>query len=131
MERNQRALTSMCQEVLCLKKHHHREWISIETPDRIKEKKKKKTAINNGRTRAEKFQAQAEYIEANKQVEMSIVADKWKYVEELATTAENAAWEGNMKQPYDTTKKLAGRYSKPGTRHYKSTSLIIKGSSTA
>ncbi|VDP42529.1 unnamed protein product [Schistosoma curassoni] len=39
--------------------------------------------------------------------------DKKKYVEELATTAEKAAREGNMKQLYDTTKKLSGKYSKP------------------
>ncbi|VDP45512.1 unnamed protein product [Schistosoma mattheei] len=30
------ALTSMCQEVLGLNKHHHKEWISIETLNRIK-----------------------------------------------------------------------------------------------
>ncbi|VDO88319.1 unnamed protein product [Schistosoma margrebowiei] len=107
------ALTSTCQEVLGLKKHHHKEWISIETLDKIKERKSKKAAINNSRTRAEKFQAQAEYIEANKQVKRSIRADKKKYVEELATTAEKAAREGNMKQLYDTTKKLSGKYSKP------------------
>ncbi|VDO83494.1 unnamed protein product [Schistosoma curassoni] len=98
------ALTPTCQEVLDLKKHHHKEWISIETLDKIKERKNKKTAINNSRARAEKVQAQAEYIEANKQVK--------KYVEELATTAEKAA-RGNMKQLDDTTKKLAGKYSKP------------------
>ncbi|VDO73808.1 unnamed protein product [Schistosoma curassoni] len=45
-----------------------KQWISIETLDKIKEKKNKKTAINNSRTRAEKVQAQAEYTEANKQV---------------------------------------------------------------
>ncbi|VDP25706.1 unnamed protein product, partial [Schistosoma curassoni] len=55
-----------------------------------------------------------EVLEANKQVKRSIRADKKKYVEELATTAEKAAREGNMKQLYDTTKKLAGKYSKPG-----------------
>ncbi|VDP52800.1 unnamed protein product [Schistosoma mattheei] len=44
------ALTSTCQEVLGLRKHHHKEWISIETLDRIKEWKNKKTAINNSRT---------------------------------------------------------------------------------
>ncbi|VDP76778.1 unnamed protein product [Schistosoma curassoni] len=60
------ALTSTCQEVLCLKKHHHKEWISIETLDKIKERKNKKTTINNNRTREEKVQAQAEYTEANK-----------------------------------------------------------------
>ncbi|VDO90173.1 unnamed protein product [Schistosoma margrebowiei] len=106
------ALTSTCQEVLSLKKHHHNEWISIETLDRIKERKNKKAAINNSRTRAEKVQAQAEYIEANKQMKRSIRDDKKKYVEELATTAEKAAREGNMKQLYDTTKKLSGKYIK-------------------
>ncbi|VDP31497.1 unnamed protein product [Schistosoma curassoni] len=107
------ALTSTCQEVLGLNKHHHKEWISIEPLDKIKERKNKKAAINNSRTRAEKVQAQAEYIEANKQVKRSIRTDKKKYVEELATTAEKAAREGNMKQLYDTTKKLARKYSKP------------------
>ncbi|VDP47683.1 unnamed protein product [Schistosoma curassoni] len=106
-------LPSTCQEVLGLKKHHHKEWTSIETLDKIKERKNKKAAINNSRTRAEKIQAQAEYTEANKQVKKSIRADKKKYVEELATTAEKAAIEGNMKQLYDTTKKIAGKYSKP------------------
>ncbi|VDP07114.1 unnamed protein product [Schistosoma margrebowiei] len=103
------ALTSTCQEVLGLKKHHHKEWISIETLDKIKERKNKKAAINNSRTRAEKVQAQTEYTEANKHVKRSIRANKKKYVEELETTAR----ERNMKQLYDTTKKLAGKYSKP------------------
>ncbi|CAH8650448.1 unnamed protein product [Schistosoma curassoni] len=107
------ALTSTCQEVLGLKKYHHKEWISTETLDKIKERKNRKAAINNSRTRAGKVQAQAEYIEANKQAKRSIRADKKKYVEELATTAEKAVREGNMKQLYDTTKKLSGKYSKP------------------
>ncbi|VDP59841.1 unnamed protein product [Schistosoma mattheei] len=108
-----KALTSTCQEVLGLKKHHHKEWISIEKLDKTEEKKDKKTEINNSRTRAEKVQTQAEYIEANKQVKKSTKAKKQKGVEELAMTAEKAAREGNMKQLYDTTKKLAGMYSKP------------------
>ncbi|VDP18487.1 unnamed protein product [Schistosoma margrebowiei] len=41
------ALTSTCQEVLDLKKHHHKPWISIESLDKIQERKNKKTAINN------------------------------------------------------------------------------------
>ncbi|VDP11395.1 unnamed protein product, partial [Schistosoma margrebowiei] len=84
-----------------------------ETLDSTKEMKNKKTAINNNRTRAEKVKARAEYIEANKQVKKSIRVDKQKNAEELAKTAEKAAREGNMKQIYDTTKKLAGKYSKP------------------
>ncbi|VDP56857.1 unnamed protein product [Schistosoma mattheei] len=81
------ALTSTCQGVLGLKKHHHKEWISIETLDRIKERKNKKAAINNSRTQAEKVQAQSEYIEANKPLNKSTKTDKQKYVEELATMA--------------------------------------------
>ncbi|VDP23619.1 unnamed protein product [Schistosoma margrebowiei] len=107
------ALTSTCQEVLGLKKYHHKEWITTETLDKIKERKNNKAALNNSRTQAEKVQAQAEYIEANKEVKKSIRADKNKYMEELAKTAEKASREGNMKQLYDTTKKLSGKYSKP------------------
>ncbi|VDP30682.1 unnamed protein product [Schistosoma margrebowiei] len=108
-----KALTSTCQEVLDLKKHHHKEWVTMETLNRIKERKNKKTAISNSQTRAGKVQAQAGYIEGNKQVKKSIRDDKKKYVKELATMAEKTAREESMKQLYDTTKKLAGKYSKP------------------
>ncbi|VDO85403.1 unnamed protein product [Schistosoma margrebowiei] len=43
------------------------EWILIEIMIRIKVKINKKTAINNSRTRAAEFKAQAEYTEANKE----------------------------------------------------------------
>ncbi|VDO82574.1 unnamed protein product [Schistosoma curassoni] len=43
----------------------------------------------------------------------SIIADKRKCVEDLATKADKDAREGNMKQLYDTTKELVGKYSKP------------------
>ncbi|VDP71626.1 unnamed protein product [Schistosoma curassoni] len=39
------ALTSTCQEVLGLKKYHHKEWISIETLDKIKERKNKRQQL--------------------------------------------------------------------------------------
>ncbi|VDP34475.1 unnamed protein product [Schistosoma curassoni] len=65
------------------------------------------------RTRAEKVKAQAEYIDANKQVKKSNKADKKKYTEGLTTTAEKASREGSMKGLYNTTKKLAEKYNKP------------------
>ncbi|VDO81034.1 unnamed protein product [Schistosoma mattheei] len=98
------ALASTCQGVLGCNKHHHNQWISVGTLDKIEEKKNKKTAINNSRTRAEEVEARVEYTEANKQVKRSNKADKQEYVEELVTTAEQSAREGNMKQLYDTTK---------------------------
>ncbi|VDP57477.1 unnamed protein product [Schistosoma margrebowiei] len=106
------AIISTCHEVLGHKKHHHKEWITVDTLDNIQERKNKKAAINTSRTRAEKAKAQAEYTEVNKQVKRSIRTDKREYVEDLATTAEKAAREGNVRQLYDTTKKLVGNHRK-------------------
>ncbi|CAI2725223.1 unnamed protein product [Schistosoma spindalis] len=107
------AITSTCHEVLGQKKHHHKDWITIDTLDKIQERRNKKAAINTSRTRAEEAKAQAEYAEVNKQVKRSIRTDKRKYVEDLAMTAEKAAREGNMRQLYETTKKLSGNHRKP------------------
>ncbi|VDP38102.1 unnamed protein product [Schistosoma curassoni] len=68
--------------------------------------RKNKTTINNSRTRTEKVKAQAEYTEANKQLKRSVRADEQKYVEELATTAEKATTEGNMRQLYDNEETI-------------------------
>ncbi|VDO61704.1 unnamed protein product [Schistosoma margrebowiei] len=104
------AITSTCHEVLGHKKHHHKEWITVDTLDEIQERRNKKAAINASRTRAEKAKAQAE---VNKQLNRSIRSDKRKYVEDLAKTTEKAAREGNMRQLYDITKKLSGNRCKP------------------
>ncbi|VDP26374.1 unnamed protein product [Schistosoma margrebowiei] len=107
------AITSTCHEVLGRKKHHHKQWITVDTLDKIQERRNKKAAINTSRTRAEKVKTQTEYTEENKRVKRSIRTDKRKYVEDLATTAEKTAREGNMRQLYDTTKKLSGNRRKP------------------
>ncbi|VDP36490.1 unnamed protein product [Schistosoma curassoni] len=77
------------------------------------ERRNKKAVNNISRTRGEKAKAQTEYTEANKQVKRSIRTDKRKYVEDLAMTVEKTAREENMRQLYDTTKKLAENYRKP------------------
>ncbi|VDO61655.1 unnamed protein product [Schistosoma margrebowiei] len=76
------------------------------TQDSRKEQQEGTSSIS--RTRAEKAETQAEYTEVNKQVKCIIRIGKRKYVEDLATTAEKATREGNMRQLYDTTKKLSG-----------------------
>ncbi|VDP55033.1 unnamed protein product [Schistosoma margrebowiei] len=72
------AITSTCHEVLGHKKHHHKEWITVDTLDKIQEKRNKKASINTSQIRAEKAKAQAEYTEVNKQVKRSIRTDKRK-----------------------------------------------------
>ncbi|VDP64116.1 unnamed protein product, partial [Schistosoma mattheei] len=107
------AITSTCYEVLGHKKHHHKEWITVDTLDKIQEGRNKKATINTSRTRAEKAEAQSEYTEVKKQVKRSIRTDKRKYVEDLVMTAEKAAREGNKRELYDITKKLSGNHRKP------------------
>ncbi|VDO59260.1 unnamed protein product [Schistosoma margrebowiei] len=93
--------------------HHHKEWITVDTSDKIQGRKNQKAAINISRTTAEKAKAQADYTEVNKQVKRSIRTDKRKYVEDLAMTAEKATLGGNTTQLYDTIKKLSGNHRKP------------------
>ncbi|VDP52689.1 unnamed protein product [Schistosoma margrebowiei] len=74
------ALTSTCQEIPGRNKHYHKEWISVETLDKIQARKNKKTAISNSQITTQKIKPQAEYTEANEQVEKSIKADNQKYI---------------------------------------------------
>ncbi|VDP06731.1 unnamed protein product, partial [Schistosoma mattheei] len=85
------AIISTCHEVTGHEEHHHKEWITVDTLDKIQERRNKKAAINASQTRAEKAKAQAEYTGEIKQVRRSIRTDKRKYVNDLAMTAEKAA----------------------------------------
>lgn len=106
-------LTSTCQEVVGYRKFQQKEWISAETLQKIKVRKEKKAAVANSRTRATKAKAQEESTDANREVRKSIKADKLKYIDSLVEEAQDAAGNGNMKQLYDTTRKMSGKYSKP------------------
>ncbi|VDO91247.1 unnamed protein product [Schistosoma margrebowiei] len=54
------AITSTFHEVLGHNKYHHKEWITVDTLDKIQERRNKKAAINTSQTRAENAKAQAE-----------------------------------------------------------------------
>ena len=69
--------------------------------------------MNSCWTRAAKAKACNDYAEANKQVKRSARADKRKYIDSLAKEAEAAAASNNMRELYNTTRKLAGKYSLP------------------
>ena len=57
-----------------------------------------------------KATAQEEYTEANRAVKNSVKTDKANFIEDLAKEAEDAPAQGNMKQLYEITRKLAGKY---------------------
>ena len=99
------------QEVRGPKKNQHKDWTSVDTLQKIQARRLKKEAVNESRTRASKAAAQADYTEAHKEVKRSVKKDKRDYIDSLAQEADEAAYHGNMKDLYITTKKLAGKYS--------------------
>ena len=104
--------TSTCSEVLGKKKYQQKDWISADTLNKVQVRKEKKGAINNSRTRAAKATAQEEYTEANRAVKNSVQTDKANFTEDLAKEPEDASAQGNMKQLYEITRKLAGKYKR-------------------
>jgi hypothetical protein len=104
-------ITDTCEEVLGRKEYKHKEWISQTSLDRIAERRAKKEAINNSKTRAECEVARQEYAQAAKVVKRSIKKDKEQFVTKLAERAEAAAQSGQTRVLYQTTKILAGKYN--------------------
>ena len=62
--------------------------------------------------RAAKATAQEEYIEAKRAVKNSVKTDKTDFIEDVAKEAEDASAQGNMKQLYEITRTLAGKYKR-------------------
>ena len=99
-----------CEEILGKKKANHKEWVSIETHQKLKERREKKEQLNTSKTRAAKARAQNEYTQVNKEVRKSTRKDKRDHIDNLAKQAETAAGQGNLKELYMITKKLAGKF---------------------
>jgi len=99
-----------CQEVLGHSKRENNEWISVDTIQKMDERKRKKAILNTSRTRAAKSNAQEAYTIANNEVKQSIRRDKRDNVDNLAKQAEEAAAKGNLKDLYMTTKKLSNKF---------------------
>nr|KAG5713944.1 hypothetical protein BaRGS_020272 [Batillaria attramentaria] len=97
-----------CKEVLGKKKIQHKEWIFADTTQKLR--KEKKTVLNTSRTRTAKAKAQEEYTAADREVKRSTRKDKRDYIVNLASQAEEAARQGNRKDLYQVTKKLAGKF---------------------
>ena len=108
------AVKTTCQEELGPNKKEEGDWIKVDTLRKIRERKRKKAALNTCKTRAQKALAQNEYTQAHKVVHQSIKKDKQEFYEDLADQAEEAAHFGNLKALYDIGRKLAGKFNRPG-----------------
>ena len=76
-------VTTTCKEVFGHKKHCHKEWITQGTLEKVADRKRKKTAVNNSCTRTERAHAQEAYTAANRCVKNIIKIDQKNYVEAL------------------------------------------------
>ena len=65
--------------------------------------------LNKARTRAKTSRYQEEYRENRKEVKKSVKEDKKNYIAELATEAETASEQRNMKELYNIAQKLPGK----------------------
>ena len=99
-----------CEEVLGKKRKQQKEWISTNTIKKIEARKKKKGLLNRSLTRASKARAQEEYTAADKEVKKNVKKDKKAYIDDLAKQAEEAAGQGNLKELYMVTRRLAGKF---------------------
>ena len=69
------ALNTTCAEVLGKKTFHQKDWISVDTMNKVQERKKAKQVLNVIKTRAAKSKAQMRYTEVHKEVKRSIRSD--------------------------------------------------------
>ena len=73
-------------------------------------KERKKTVLNNSRTRAAKAKAQEEYTAVDREVKRSIKKDKRDYIDDLARQTGTAAGLGNLRDLHLVTKKVTGKF---------------------
>ena len=85
--------------------------ISADTMQKVEDQKELKNVLNNCKTRASKKEAQERYNKAHKDVRRAARKDK-TYIDKLAQDAQAAAVKRNMKELYDTTRKLSGKHQK-------------------
>jgi hypothetical protein len=106
----QEILTSTCATVLGKKIHTNKDWISIETFKKIDKRRTEKAHLCNSKTKAAKATALEKYPNTCNEVKKCIRTDKRNHIDDLAKIAEKAAARRNMRELYDNTKKLAGKY---------------------
>ena len=107
-------LNTTCAEVLGKKMFQEKDWISVNTVNKVQKRKTVKQVQNISKTQAAKSKAQLWYTEIHKEVKHSIRSAKRNYIKQLATEAEEATSKGNLNEHcqlhvYKITKTLFGK----------------------
>ena len=96
------------KETLGFKKNEQQPWISQNTINLMNERQIMRNRVLDKENEADK----ASYNRLSKAIKKSAQRDKRSYTEDLATRAENAARQNRMKEVYDITRKLTGKFNK-------------------
>ena len=100
-----KAIEETSKEILGYRKRRKEEWIGDATWTKIDERKLIKRKLLNAKSPRLKEHFSTEYSKKDKEVKRSCRRDKRHYIDTLATEAETAARNNDMKTLYKTTKK--------------------------
>ena len=99
-----------CVEVPEKMKAQYKEWVSSHIHKENREQEREEATLNKSRTRENKAKSQEEYTPVDRKVKKSIKKEKKGYAEELASDAENAAGQRNLKDLYLASDMLTGNF---------------------
>lgn len=97
------------EEIIGLQQHSRKPWISDHTWDVIKERKRAKARLCASNTATLRQDLTHSYNNWNKAVKNSARADKRRWYESMASAAEEAARNNNLKELYQLTKRLSNK----------------------
>ena len=107
------ALITSCEECMGQRRRQNKPWISEKTLEKIDERREMYEKVLNAKTRSAKHKTQQDYKQKHQEVRKSVKQDKRNHIEELATKAETAAEQRNLKDLYTITRLLSGKTSSP------------------
>ena len=102
-------LSQTSEKVLGFKEKNKKDWLTQQTWEKIRERKRVKDEMNAWKTRVRKMELQKKYTEKNREVKRSARRDQRYYIDNLSYQAEEAASKGNLKELFAITRTLSKR----------------------
>ena len=105
----EKAYTKVAEAVLDRPRKRKKPWISKESWNLVDQREEINKKILGTRSERVKRQLRAKYTEKDREVKRSIKPDKRKWMENIASEAEEAARSQHMKTLYGLTKMLCNK----------------------
>ena len=102
-------LNEVSKETLGYKKNENLPWVSKTTLDMMDQRRELRDKVLSRDNQSDRDN----YRRISKEIKKSAQRDKRSYFDSLAARAEEAARQNRMKEVYDVTKQLTGKFNKP------------------